>query len=343
MTETLGEKRDVIIKGVKGKMGVDSVPVYLDNERETDNDNDKYHKSRSIYDDIFKTLATRKSRWLIPLVNELFPSHIPENSDVKLMNETHYIKRETNGAGNNDYRIMTDCIFSINEEKYHLELQSTYDGRMVIRVVEYDFITALERLQYGGEPEIELELPNSAVIFIKEDKRIPKEYVIKFKSGDNYMYHKVKVMEFSRYSIEEIISKKLFILLPFYITRYEDALGRNDVDLAEQSIKVIKEMLQACCEDGTIWGNDVGALEGMVERVIKHLTHVGEKQERLLKAMKGEMIELEIFKLEDAVEEKNKELEEKDILISEQGAKISEQEKEIQELRKKLADAKKGI
>ena len=51
--------------------------------------------------------------------------------------------------------------------------------------------------------------------------------------------------------------------------------------------------------------------------------------------MKGEMIELEIFKLEDAVEEKNKELQEKDILIS-------EQEKEIQELRKKLADAKKG-
>lgn len=233
---------------------------------------------------------------------------------------------------------MTDCIFSIDEEMYHLELQSSYDGSMVIRVVEYDFITALEKLEYNNNTEIELELPNSAVIFIKKDKNIPDEYLIKFKSGKNYMYHKVKVMKFDKYSVEEIISKRLFILLPFYITRYENAIEKNDISSAEQSLYVIKEMLQACCENGTIWGNDAGALEAMVEQIIKHITHVGDKQERLLNVMKGEIIELEIFKLEDEIEEKTKKLKKIEEEIKEKYTELKEKDTELKEKNTKLKE-----
>lgn len=100
MTKILGETEEVIIKGVEDKRGVKNI-MRDGLEDVNDKTEDKYHKSRKIYDDIFKTLATRKSRWLIPLVNELFMNKIPESSEVKLMNETHYIKRNLDEKGNN--------------------------------------------------------------------------------------------------------------------------------------------------------------------------------------------------------------------------------------------------
>lgn len=282
------EKVDLLEENVEGK-----------SEAEVSED-DYYHNSHSIYDDIFKTLATRRSKWLIPLINEVFFENFSEDASVKLMNETHYVKRKDESGSDNSCKIMTDCIFTIDKDMFHLELQSTYDGSMIIRVIEYDFVSAMEQMTYFDKSRVEVELPNSAVIYLRPHKKIPDEYEIIFKSGNESMVHKVKVVKFNEYTIEEMFNKKLFILLPFYIIRYDKALGENKIDLAEESLNEINKLLLENYEDGIIYETDYTEIVDLIKRIIRHLTHKGKKQERLAGVMKGEIIETTTSKYEEA-------------------------------------------
>ena len=144
------------------------------------------------------------------------------------------------------------------------------------------------------------------------------------------MYHKVRVMKFDEYGVEEIITKKLFILLPFYIARYEELLSNGDISITLDELKKITKMLLDCYENGIIQNTEASEIESFITKLIKHLTHKGEQQERLMEVMTGEIIETTESQLEDAnrtIELKDKELQEKD--------------KEIQELKRQLELANK--
>ena len=87
------------------------------------------------YDDVFRTLVERSTHLLIPLINERF--HTKYGMDAlaePLANEHFYTERDAKQV-----KRVTDSSIRIMNHLYHLECQTTPDGDIVIRMVEYDF------------------------------------------------------------------------------------------------------------------------------------------------------------------------------------------------------------
>ncbi len=90
----------------------------------------------TISDDVLRTIQERHPQLLIPLFNEVFHTSYPENARVGRLPE---------------------------------EYQSTKDGKMVLRMVEYDFMIALT----GAEKQdgsYHLKMPRSCVLYLRGDE-----------------------------------------------------------------------------------------------------------------------------------------------------------------------------
>lgn len=93
---------------------------------------------------------------------------------------------------------------------------------MAIRIAEYAFIVARQFASWDiGHATI--PMPRFSVIYIKRTDRTPKTTMLTFAFPDgqtvDYMSDNVILEELTR---EEIVRKKLFPYILFYIARYEE-------------------------------------------------------------------------------------------------------------------------
>ena len=155
--------------------------------------------TNTIFDDVFRTIVQKMPQLVIPLINEVFQTSYPD--DVEIM-------QWRNEQVTKDKKIITDSCLRIGNKVYHIECQSTDDSTMAIRMIEYDFSAALN--------------------FKEKDRR---NYILRFPHSYDYQVPVVKV---SAYTKDNIFEKKLLMLLPFYVMRYEKKkkdLGENPKEL----------------------------------------------------------------------------------------------------------------
>lgn len=86
--------------------------------------------SRTIFDDVFRTMVEKLPYLAVPLINEVFSTSYPENVEITQLRNEHQQE---------DGEIITDCCLKINRKLYHIECQSIDDTTMAIRMIEYDF------------------------------------------------------------------------------------------------------------------------------------------------------------------------------------------------------------
>lgn len=183
----------------------------------------------TIFDDVFRTIVEKMPQMIIPLINEVFCTTYPENAKIiQLRNE--YQKE--------DGRIIADSHFEIQERIYHIECQSTSDGSMILRMVQYDFHIALEQARLDGGIYY-MNFPHSCVLYLRHTKNTPNalRMRIHFPDGGKKEY-RVPVVKVQSYSREEIFRKNLLLLLPFYIIRYE-----KEAKKIEKSSEKLKALL----------------------------------------------------------------------------------------------------
>ena len=174
----------------------------------------------TIFDDVFRTIAQKMPYLLIPLINEVFQTNYPEDIHFQQLRNEHYEKLG---------KIITDSILQIEDHTYHLECQSSLDGQMVIRMFEYDFSIALELAQKNNET-FEIEFPQSCVLYIRNhrERSLPDyhEAIVKFADGQQIVY-RVPLLRAQNYTVEKKKKKRLLILLPYHILRYESFLKNS--------------------------------------------------------------------------------------------------------------------
>ncbi len=181
--------------------------------------------TNTIFDDVFRTIIEKMSYLVVPLINEVFGTDYPDDVEiVQLRNEHH----EENGE------IITDTSLQIENVVYHIECQSTDDKTMAVRMIEYDFSIALERSARDGR-EYVIEFPKSCVLYIRSYDTLPPELKVRvlFPDGTEHTYH-VPVVEAADYTKDKIFQKKLLMLLPYYIMRYE----KHAAELEQQPEKL---------------------------------------------------------------------------------------------------------
>lgn len=168
--------------------------------------------SRTIFDDVFRTMVEKLPYLAVPLINEVFETSYPENVEITQLRNEH---QQENGE------IITDCCLKIGRKLYHIECQSIDDTTMAIRMIEYDFAIAIENAQKINR-RYRIEFPRSCVIYLRSNKNTPDslEVEVIFPDGKMHLYE-IPTVKMENYTKDSIFEKNLLILLPFYVMRYE--------------------------------------------------------------------------------------------------------------------------
>lgn len=248
----------------------------------------------TIYDDVLRTIQERHPQLLIPLFNEVFHTSYPENARIGRLPE-EYQKLVS--------KVVADSCNIVGNHVYHVECQSTRDGKMVLRMVEYDFMIALTGAE-KKDGSYHLKMPRSCVLYLRGDANIPAKEELKMEFADgqvvSYCVPNVKLED---YTLDEIFEKNLLIFLPYYIMRYEKAF--HEIADSEEKIRELLLEYQEIIEqlDAVEEMKQEGLMQDMIRlmrRIVDYqLRRERELRERMDEVMGGKVLELPSDKLRE--------------------------------------------
>ena len=168
-------------------------------------------------------------------------------------------------------------------------------------MIEYDFMIALYNID--KEKEIyEMQFPHSAVVNLRgiSEKNF-MEMNICFANGTKVRY-RVPVIYTQNYSEGEVLNKKLYFLIPYYILKYEKDIEKHSDDFlkaAEETYKDFNDALLKACEDNTIDSYDMDNIFNFTIQLIDYVSKGdGKIKERLVdNIMGGQVLETRADKL----------------------------------------------
>lgn len=258
-----------------------------------------------IYDGAFRTIINDCSSLIIPLINEIFDEDYRGDEQVEFKPNEHFID-QLDAA---DAKRITDTNFTIEgKEKiksYHLECESSLpDGKITIRLFEYDAQIALDQGDVTKET-LTVTFPHTAVLYLRSYKTTPDklEYVIVTPGGT--VRYDVPVMKTQAYGLDEIFSKKLLLLLPFYIFSHEkDFKEYNDNSERLEELKAeyreILRRLDVLEQRGGIRAFDKRTITEISADVIRELAKKYENvKQEVGDIMGGALLETEARKFRD--------------------------------------------
>lgn len=253
----------------------------------------------NVYDGAFRTIVNDCSQLVIPLINEVFQEAYSGEERIEFFPNEHFMEQQdTENKGR-----ITDTSFAImgrERKTYHLECESSLpDGRMTIRLFEYDAQIALD----GGEVAEEIlavTFPHTAVLYLRshKKKKTPDKmkYVINTPGGS--VQYDIPVMKVQAYSLDEIFEKNLLLLLPFYIFSHEKNFpeyNSNEQKMAElrAEYREILTRLDDLEQWGIIGAFDKETIIKLSGDVIREIAAKYENVQKVGDMMRGPLIETE--------------------------------------------------
>ena len=249
--------------------------------------------NNTVFDDVFRTLLEKMPHLVIPLINEVFGTDYPDDIPIVQKRNEHLTATGI---------IITDSHLFIADKIYHIECQSTSDSAMVIRMIQYDFATALEYAEKENG-KYRIYFPQSCVLYLR-GKNGPDFLEMELVMPDGQcVNYKVPVIRAERYTSDMIFQKKLLFLLPFYIIRYEKSVKKiEEDDAAFQALiaeygEIGKKLETEFLAEGK--EREYRDLIGLIDRI---LDYVFKKSSRARKGigdiMGGQVLELESEKFD---------------------------------------------
>ncbi len=250
-------------------------------------------KKSTVFDDVFMTICERMPSLLIPLINEAFGTDYSEDEEIVPLRDEHHLPEK---------KIITDAYIRIRKDKYHIECQSNDHVYMITRMFEYDTVIALES-KLIKEDCVEIEYPASCVVYLRGSGKSSRRRVLRLKFPDGSICeYRPEIIEVAAYSLDEMFDKKLLLMLPFYLIRYEDVLKKNDPESTElqEILKETREMsdrLDSQAKAKEKVELDVN-LMGLTKKITDYLCRTADKnKERIGEIMGGKVLELESDRL----------------------------------------------
>ena len=168
--------------------------------------------NNTIFDDVFRTMIEKMPYLAVPLINEVFHTSYPHDVPIVQLRNEH---QQENGE------IITDSCLKIGGKLYHIECQSLDDTTMAIRMIEYDFSIAVENAQKQGR-RYRMDFPKSRVLYLRSGNNTPDFLEVEMAlANGNIVLYQIPTIKLETYTKDGIFEKKLLMLLPFYIMRYE--------------------------------------------------------------------------------------------------------------------------
>ena len=246
----------------------------------------------TIFDDVFRTMLEKMPELVIPLINEVFGKNYPADIPIVQMRNEHQTQ-----SG----EIITDSRLLIADKIYHIECQSTSDSKMVLRMIEYDFAIGLEdaKMENGI---YRMYFPHSCVIYLRGKGRKDNLTLEIIMPDGQTLKYSLPAVYVEKYTRDTIFQKKLFLLLPYYIMRYEKQ--KEILDQDEEKLKILLDEyadIQRKLHE-SLHNQDMEEyytdMVSFITKVSDYIFRDSEKTKKgLEKTMGGEVLELESEKL----------------------------------------------
>lgn len=248
-------------------------------------------KQNKDYDDVFKTLKKRHRRLFIPLINLAFGKNYPVDAEVTMLpTDSQFVVPDDEGKDIEDRD--SDMLFVIRGDRYLIECQAYDDETMSIRIAEYTFLAARDTAEYE-DGRITFWMPEYVVVYVRSGNRTP-EYTnicFRFPNGECVEYNSKNIL-LRDYSREEIIEKRLYAFIPFYVARYEKELsGEGDISKAVEDMEYFAGELEKLLESGELKGEEAANLVDFTNIIIRHITDGNANEKRMVDVMGGHVIE----------------------------------------------------
>ncbi|MCD8326001.1 MAG: hypothetical protein LUC90_04765 [Lachnospiraceae bacterium] len=259
-------------------------------------------KSRGTpYDDVFRTLLNDCTPLILPIVNEMFGTGYTGKETVELHPDLHFLNRQ---GGEMQKRITDSCFTVIGTVPRHflLEMQSTSDSSMLVRIFEYSTQIALDSGEVTGNT-LHVTIPDCGILFLRSTRNTPERMQIRIDTPGGSASFDVQVLKTQQYTIDEIFERKLFMLIPFYIFSHEKAFpeyNTNEEKLEELKTEYIDitNRLRHLKEAGQITEYQHRMIVDMSGKVLKSIAAKYDRiREGVGETMTGRIIETEASRI----------------------------------------------
>ena len=266
-------------KGNEKKITLDEEQASGGGKKSAQGDIARGNDGGMIFDDVMRTIQERREELLIPVVNDAFGEHYSKDTEVKRLPES-FQKMVS--------KVVADGCSVIGNHIYHLEVQSSNDSTMAIRMVEYDFMIGLSAAE-KGEKGYRIRLPKSCIIYIRHNQNTPKEerVTVEFpvaKAKTKTMTYRVPVLKVQEYTLDELFEKELYAYLPFYLMRHEKNLEQIERD-EEQTRELLAECEVLLNRLEKALADEPATFQDLLRLIRKVTDHLLRKREKL----KGEV------------------------------------------------------
>lgn len=247
-------------------------------------------KTGTVFDDVFRTIVQKMPRLVIPLINEVFQTSYPDDVEITQWRNEQVTK---------DKKMITDSCLRIKNKIYHIECQSTDDGTMAIRMIEYDFAIAMDFAE-KEERDYVFRFPQSAVLQLRNSGSTPDILNVKLIFADKKTHnYQVPVIKMNSYTKDDIFRKKLLMLLPFYVIRYEDKKKQlneqpEELRVLLEEYKDIQKKLEEATEKSTLYTDLIKLITKIADYIFREEPNV---KKGLGDVMGGQILELESERL----------------------------------------------
>jgi len=261
-----------------------------------------------------------------------------------------------------------DALVRLSEELeepvshlYHFELETKGKKSIFIRIAQYATAHAFAHV-LELEDGAEIEVPHSAVVFLRSDSVDIRDFKIYIKYPKGRVSYDVPVLRIKDYDLDAIFEKKLLLLLPFFVFNITDKeLDEMDRDVTKfDRLKGILDdvyvRLQDLMNSEELDGNQTGTIMLYIRDVLDKLTGKRKNVKKGVEDYMGGYIIETIFDemakekeelnkaLEDqkkAIEDKNRAIEDKNKALEEEKNKNNILNNEIKSLREELERCRK--
>ena len=253
-----------------------------------------------IYDGVFRTVLNDCRKFILPLLNEVFGETYDGTETVEFYPNEHFLDQ----PGAPDEKRITDASLRVVKSgallgKYHLECESSrFSSEILIRLFEYDAQIALDEGEVGKD-SIRVSFPNTAVLFLRDTQNTPDYMRVVIEIPGGSIEYQVPAVRLAQYSLEEMLEKRLYVLIPFYIFNCEKKFKEYNEDgekLEElkEEYRGLLERLRALTEREEMSAFDCRTLIELSMDVVNELTRKYENLQRGVgDLMRGAIIETE--------------------------------------------------
>lgn len=227
-----------------------------------------------IYDKAVKTIVQDAVSFLIPLINYLFGENFSSQASIKRISE-QAVRTDETGR----HRMLMD-IHVVAEEgdirkEYIIEVQSTADGGIFVRIVQYALGAALNNIEHrivNGKPALYVQLPQMGLVYLRPPKGLQSPVVMHIEASVQEGIHEIQVLRMDQITLKEIIDRDLLFLIPFYLFRYAAELSaiEQDPDRFQELMAEYRQMmdeLNSWVDTGKISRSECSLLAVLTEEV----------------------------------------------------------------------------